>query len=158
MAILRLNWSAPCQWTVLNYVGISAKGEGRHTDGQVRGSPLKFTGTQQGLGVAFDVHWHEHSGPGSKLITIISIELEPQSATHCPWAVLARVDRASGARGPLTLRLAGTPERWIEGKATNNRKAILCTGGFQPTDRISGWTPEREQTAQNGKCKLLDVR
>jgi hypothetical protein len=48
--------------------------------------------------------------------------------------------------------------RGLKGKATNNRKAILCTGGFQPTDQISGWAPEREQTAQNGKCKLLDVR
>ena len=48
--------------------------------------------------------------------------------------------------------------RGLRGKATNNRKAILCTGGFQPTDQISGWAPEREQTAQNGKCKLLDVR
>ena len=68
-----------------------------------------------------------------------------------------KVVRARGARGPLTLRLAGTPERWNE-RNTNNRQAILCTGGFQPTDQISGWAPEREHTAQNGKCKLLDVR
>jgi hypothetical protein len=38
---------------------------------------------------------------------------------------MARVDRhwqsrsGSGARGPLTLRLAGTPERWISREATN---------------------------------------
>ena len=70
----------------------------------------------------------------------------------------ARVDRARGARGPLTLRGADDEGRGLRGKATNNRKAILCTGGFQPTDQISGWAPEREQTAQNGKCKLLDVR
>jgi hypothetical protein len=31
-----------------------------------------------------------------------------------PWAATARVGRARGARGPVTLRLAGTPERWIE--------------------------------------------
>jgi hypothetical protein len=70
---------------------------------------------------------------------------------------VARVGRARGARGPLTLRLAGTPERWIE-RNNEQRKSYLSTGGFQLTDQISGWDPEREQTAQNGKCKLLDVR
>jgi len=71
----------------------------------------------------------------------------------------ARVDRARGARGPLALRRGWRRRTLIEGKrATNNRKAILCTGRLQPTDQISGWAPEREQTAQNGKCKLLDVR
>jgi hypothetical protein len=61
----------------------------------------------------------------------------------------------------LELRKHTTPSfsRGIDvGGATNNRKAVLCTSGFQPTDQISGWDPEREQTAQNGKCKLLDVR
>jgi hypothetical protein len=44
-------------------------------------------------------------------------------------------------------------------EATNNRKAILCTGGFQLTDQMYGWDPEKEHTAPNGKCKLLaDVR
>ena len=70
---------------------------------------------------------------------------------------VARVDRARGARGPLTLRLAGTPERWIE-RNNEQRKSYLSTGGFQLTDQISGWDPEREHTAQNGKCELLDVR
>ncbi len=49
------------------------------------------------------------------------------------WAVLAQVGRARGARGPLTLRLAGTPERWIE------RKDKQPTGypmyWWVPTDR-----------------------
>ena len=51
----------------------------------------------------------------------------------------------------------GTPRTLIE-ETRNNRQAILCTGGFQLTDQISGWDPEREHSAQNGKCKLLDVR
>ncbi len=72
-------------------------------------------------------------------------------------AVSAQVGRARGARGPLTLRLAGTPERRIE-RNNEQRKGYLSTGGFQLTDQISGWDPERERTAQNGKCKLLDVR
>ncbi len=71
---------------------------------------------------------------------------------------VAQVGRARGARGPLTLRLAGTPERRNE-RNNEQRKSYLSTGGFQLTDQISGWDPsEREQTAQNGKCKLLDVR
>jgi hypothetical protein len=76
------------------------------------------------------------------------------------WAATARVDRARGARGPLTLCGADDEGRGLKEllKATNNRKAILCAGGFQLTDQISGWAPEREHTAPNGECKLLDVR
>ncbi len=50
---------------------------------------------------------------------------------------VAQVGRARGARGPLTLRLAGTPERWIE-RNNEQRKSYLSTGGFQLTDQISG--------------------
>ena len=59
---------------------------------------------------------------------------------------------------------ARSPSAWLErrnvGLRGNNeqRKSYLSTGGFQLTDQISGWDPEREHTAQNGKCKLLDVR
>ena len=59
---------------------------------------------------------------------------------------------------------ARSPFAWLERRkvglrgTTNNRQAILCTGGFQLTDQISGWDPEREHTAQNGKFRLLDVR
>jgi hypothetical protein len=60
---------------------------------------------------------------------------------------MARVDsdrarRASRARGPLILRLAGlTPPKDVdwepEEQWSNNRKAILCTGGLQPTDQTA---------------------
>ena len=70
----------------------------------------------------------------------------------------ARVDRARGARGPLTLRGADDEGRGFQERNNEQRKSYLSTGGFQLTDQISGWDPEREQTAQNGKCKLLDVR
>jgi hypothetical protein len=59
---------------------------------------------------------------------------------------------------------ARSPSAWLERRnvgmrgTTNNRQAILCTSGFQLTDQISGWESEREHTAPNGKCKLLDVR
>ena len=50
------------------------------------------------------------------------------------WAVCGpMMDRARGARGPLTLRLAGTPERRNE-RNTNNRQAILFYW-WVPTDR-----------------------
>ena len=72
---------------------------------------------------------------------------------------MARVDRqsrsGSGARGPLrvTLRLAGTPERWISREATNkfgttDQLLLLVCSKFQQaeTDQILGWDPEREHT------------
>ncbi len=88
---------------------------------------------------------------------------------------MARVDRqsrsGSGARGPLrvTLRLAGTPERWISREATNKFGTTdqLSTGVFQvPTDRPNPRLGSRKgaysgyHAAPNGKpeCKLLDVR
>ena len=43
-------------------------------------------------------------------------------------------------------------------EATNNGNAILFYW-WVPTDRPNlRWAPEREHTAQNGKCTLLDVR
>ncbi len=81
----------------------------------------------------------------------------PGSAGPSVWPSVAQVGRARGARGSLTLRLARTPERWIE-RNNGQRKSYLSTGGFQLTGQISGWDPEREQTVQNGKCKLLDDR
>jgi hypothetical protein len=58
-------------------------------------------------------------------------------------AVWARVDRARGARARSPSAWLGTPERWIERKAANNRQAILFTRGFQLTDQISGSEPEK---------------
>ena len=72
------------------------------------------------------------------------------------------------AGGPLTLRLALTPERWTEEQATRspNEQSRSCPlywwlpVHFQLTDQTSSWAPETEHTAQleNGKCRLLDVR
>ena len=44
---------------------------------------------------------------------------------------------------------APSPFAWLERRnvglrgTTNNRQAILCTGGFQLTDQISGWDPRK---------------
>jgi hypothetical protein len=58
----------------------------------------------------------------------------PSGSSLLPcWAVLARVDRARGARGPLTLRLAGTPERWIE--RNNKQPTGYPMYWWVPTDR-----------------------
>ena len=80
---------------------------------------------------------------------------------HIFATILGRM-RAHDGPGQRSPGPAHPPPGWNAGtlneRNTNNRQAILCTGGFQPTDQISGWAPEREHTAQNGKCKLLDVR
>ena len=88
---------------------------------------------------------------GPQLFVAFPFNQRPSSSAPPEWAG----PEEPGAR---------SPSAWLERRnvgmrgTTNNGKAILCTGGFQPTDQISGWDPEREQTAPNGKCKLLDVR
>ena len=72
------------------------------------------------------------------------------------WAASTQVDRARGARGPLTLRGADDEGRGLKG-SNKQRGPVL----FYVCNRLkenSGWVPEREHTAQNGKWKLLDVR
>ena len=72
-------------------------------------------------------------------------------------AVLGRYGPSAPASGALTLRLADDEGRRLKG-SNEQPTSYLSTGGFQLTDQISSWDPEREHTAQIGKCKLLDVR
>ena len=75
---------------------------------------------------------------------------------------IARVDRARGARGPLTLRLAGTPERWIERKQETTRGCPFLRVGV--TDR--GKTPVGFQKGnicpkwevEASRCSIAGVR
>ena len=72
------------------------------------------------------------------------------------WAVSAQVDRARGARGPLTLRGADDEGRGLKG--SNKQRGLVLFYVCNRLKENSGWVPEREHTAQNGKWKLLDVR
>jgi hypothetical protein len=80
------------------------------------------------------------------------------------WPMLgrmARVDRASGARGPLTLRLAGRPERWIEEKQQTTEKlsyvTVVLVGSNRQTKSPVG-LQKGSILPKMGlrKCKLLD--
>ena len=78
------------------------------------------------------------------------------SSLPCWAAYEPMVDRARGARGPLTLRGADDEGRGLKG-SNKQRGPVL----FYVCNRLkenSGRVPEREHTAQNGKWKLLDVR
>ena len=53
----------------------------------------------------------------------------------------------------------GTPTTLIERRQeTTDKLSYVLVGSNLVTDQISGWAPEREHTAPNGKCKPLDVR
>ena len=105
------------------------------------------------------VHGVDNSPEGQSSENNASGRRRDRTSSSLPsWAATAQGGPGQRSPGPPhpppgwnagTLELRGT---------TNNGKAILCTGGFQLTDQIFGWAPEREHTAQNGKCKLLDVR
>jgi len=74
------------------------------------------------------------------------------------WAASAQVDRARGARGPLTLRLAVTPERELRG-SNKQREDVL----FYVCNRLkenSGWVPEREHMPKmgSGSFSMFDSR
>ena len=81
------------------------------------------------------VHKVDNSPEGQSSENNASGRRRDRTSSSLPsWAVCGpMMDRARGARGPLTLRLAGTPERRIE-RNTNNRQAILFYW-WVPTDR-----------------------
>ncbi len=73
------------------------------------------------------------------------------------WAV--SWPKCVGPRAPLpSAWLTRRTRMRISNKTTDELSFSIGRFQVQLTDQILGWAPEREHTARNGKCILLDVR
>ena len=83
------------------------------------------------------VHKVDNSPEGQSSENNASGRRRDRTSSSLPsWAVCGpMMDRARGARGPLTLRLAGTPGRWIERNNNLKQPKSYPVYWWLPTDR-----------------------
>ena len=141
------------------YHGVSSNSQQvqrRHLK-QVQPRHLIYASRSSREGCRECVHKVDNSPEGQSSENNASGRRRARTSSSLPrWAASTQVDRARGARGPLTLRGADDEGRGLKG-SNKQRGPVL----FYVCNRLkenSGWVPEREHTAQNGKWKLLDVR
>jgi hypothetical protein len=115
------------------------------------------TGAEGAGGLGFRCEWSARRQRPAGAVVRLGQRRHCQTARPPPcWVAAARVDRARGARGPLTLRGADDEGRGLKG--SNKQRGLVLFYVCNRLKENSGWVPEREHTAPNGKWKLLDVR